>query len=113
MTKVIIEKVDGVEKATAVVNFDLGNVLREEVSEDGKTNNIVVGMYVDSTANYLRQLAYEKAESKDWEGFKSTLDEYTKLMIQSMIGVDHYPINYDKNGVLKGLKDDVEVEVEE
>lgn len=112
MSKVIIKTVDGVETATAIVEFDMGEVLREKVSEDGKSRTVSITANVDGMMGLFEQLMYEKAQDGNEEGFKEMLEQYSILRLNKVIGVESTPLCFDNEGKLKGLSESVEVEFE-
>lgn len=113
MTKVTIHNVDGKDVAKATVVFDLGEIKRERVSENGKTISISVGMDVENMEKLYQQIAYDKAVSGDREGFEEAMEAYATYRLYKLIGVKSSPLKYDENGQIQGLDEFVEVEVEE
>jgi hypothetical protein len=114
MTKVIIEKVNGEEQAIATLQLNLGKVYRErEVElEDGTTaNTVVTGVGIDNTERYFRELLKLGTSEEYLEQFDARLDEYVKLRINQLIGVKQFPLQFDKDGNIVGLSEDVEVEI--
>jgi hypothetical protein len=111
MSKVVIKNVDGVETAVATVDFDLGKVYREKVSEDGNVRSIVSGFGVEGTFKFYKQLMYEKAEKSDWEGFNECLEQYNTFLLLKTIGVETSPLQFNEEGELEGLNKEVEVEI--
>jgi hypothetical protein len=114
MTKVLVEKVDGVETAIATIEFNLGEVYREKVveNEDGSTSRTVcAGVHIEGTAEYLKELMKEGTKKDYLDQFDVRLEEYVKLRINQMLGVEKYPLQFNDKNELEGLKDDVEVEI--
>lgn len=115
MTKVTIEKVDGVEQAVANVEINLGEVhgVSKWVEGDNgnKTRAIVAGVMIDSTEAYFKELLKANVEEENLERFEAQLEEYVKLRINQVIGVKKFPLQYGEDGQIEGLAEDVEVEV--
>jgi hypothetical protein len=111
MSKITLKKVDGELQATATVQFSLGKVYQEQVSEDGKRHTIIAGMDIDGMERYYKQLLKEGTKKDYIEQFENRLEQYVMLRINQMIGIKQSPPQIDEDGKLKGIEDDVEVEV--
>lgn len=105
MAKVRIEKVDGKEIAILTEEFNFGEVYREE---DG---SIIAGVGIEGTEKYFRQLLKESVKESELESFDSRLDEWFKLKLNRLLGVTQYPLAFDEDNKIKGLREDVEVEI--
>jgi hypothetical protein len=99
MHKAKIENVDGVEQAVVTVNFNVGEISDESKLDD---NVITVGMGVDGMERYLKQALFERKGS-DQESFNNLLEEYVKLNLLKMLGVQSTPIKRNKEGVIEGF----------
>lgn len=112
MTKVTIHNVDGKDIAKATVIFDLGEVKKDSVSEDGKTISMTNSMDVENMEKLHLQLAYDKAVNGEREAFEEAMEAYAIYRLNKLIGVKSVPLKYDTNGQIQGLDKLVEVEVE-
>lgn len=109
MTKIIINNdfKEGVQTATAVVQFNLGKVSDKRTMPE---NVMLVAQNIDGMEKYFKQLLFEKGgmenSKKDFDEF---LETYVGLRINQMIGIKSTPLHYEKDGQLVGLADEIEV----
>lgn len=114
MTKIVVKEVDGEKIATATVEFNLGKIYQEEVSEDGMTRTIIAGMNIDGMERYFKQLLKDGMKQAHLGEFDDRLEQYVNLRINQMIGIVQSPLELDAEGNIKTshIADDVEVVVE-
>lgn len=106
MAKVTIKNIDGKECAVATVDFNLGEISDERNSPENAT---LMGMNVDGMEKFYKQALYERAENSTFEDHCELLEQYVSFRLQQIIGVESNPIKRNKDGVLEGFGDEVEV----
>jgi hypothetical protein len=110
MTKVIIEKENGVEKATAVVHMDLGGIVNEATKPE---NVMSLGTGVAGMEAYLKQLIFDRAKDEEFtfEEYEELIEQYFIYKLNKAIGVESTPIKRNREGQIEGLGKEVEIEV--
>jgi hypothetical protein len=106
-----IEKriVNGKEHLVAVIEFDLGEIkqYKERIVNGHKA--ITIPMGIRTSMMIMKETIKNMVKQEDYEAYEQYLDEYCRLYLNDVIGVESYPIQYKEDGKLEGLKKEIEV----
>lgn len=102
--------VDGKEHLVATVEFDLGEIKQEKRETVNGHTAISMPVGVRTSMMIYKETIKNMIKQDDMEGFETYLEDYAKLYLNDVIGVESYPIRYDATGNIKGIKEEVTVD---
>jgi hypothetical protein len=101
--------VDGKEHLFSKIEFDLGEIKSNEAREVNGMKAIILPVGVKFSMQIVKESIKHAIKYDDHENFEKFLDEYARLYLNDLIGVEQYPIQYDENKNIKGISKDSEI----
>ena len=96
--------VDGKEHLVAVIEFDLGEIKESKERIVNGHKAISVPMGIKTSMMIMKETIKNMVKQENYEAYEEYLDEYCRLYLNDVIGVESYPIQYKEDGSIEGLK---------
>jgi uncharacterized protein YqkB len=101
--------INGKEHLIAVIEFDLGEIKEHKENFVNGHRAVSVPMGIKTSMMIMKETIKNMVKQEDYEKYEEYLEEYCRLFLNDMIGVESYPIQYNAEGKLVGLKKDAEL----
>lgn len=106
-----IEKrmVNGKEHLVAVVEFDLGEIKQHVEKFVNGHRAVTIPMGIQTSMLIMKETIKNMVKQEEYDKYEEYLEEYCRLFLNDVIGVESYPICYNDKGEIQGIKKDIEV----
>jgi hypothetical protein len=104
--QVTIEQGNRREEATVQASFNVGEIYPHE--RDGK-RVVTMRMYCDGTMEALKASIQNTAREDMPEEFDTALEEYCRMWLMKVLGLEHYPLQYKEDGTISGFSGEYEI----
>lgn len=101
--------VDGKEHLFSKVEFDLGEIQEHKKLIVNGHRAVTVPMGIKTSMLIMKETIKNMVKQEEFEKYEEYLEEYCKLYLNDVIGVESYPIHYSDDGTLQGIKKDIEI----
>lgn len=101
--------IDGKEHLFSKIEFDLGEIKSTEKREVNGMQAITIPIGIKFSMQILKESIKHAITNDDQDSYEKYLDEYSKLYLNNVIGVEQFPIQKDEKGNILGITKDAEI----
>jgi hypothetical protein len=96
--------IDGKEHMICKAEFNFGEIkqFRNKTVDGHRVVSMPMG--IQTSMLIMKEAIRSAIKNDDYETFEERLEEYSRLYLNDVLGIESYPIQYNEEGKIEGIK---------